>query len=234
MIATVFGLVWRVLMTRGRVLLGVGLGAFVMLAGLGVGLTADDQREAFTALVERAALPFLAPVIAVVFSSAAIGDLAEDGTLVYLWLRPVPRWQVALASWAAAATLAAIVVVVSVFGAALAARADPSTIAAVVVASLLAVITYSALAFVLGMRTRRALLWGLAYALVWEGAVAQAAAGLATVSVRRYTVSAFYALADLPPSAFSVGLVPAIVVLTLTTAAALALSPRVLGAMDVA
>ena len=36
-------------------------------------------------------LSLLIPVVALVFASAALGYLAEDGTLVYLWLRPLAR-----------------------------------------------------------------------------------------------------------------------------------------------
>ena len=32
------------------------------------------------------------PIVALVFATAAFGDLKEDSTLVYLWLRPMDRW----------------------------------------------------------------------------------------------------------------------------------------------
>ena len=37
-------------------------------------------------LVDAYGLSLLVPVVAVLFATAALGDLAEDGTLVYLWL----------------------------------------------------------------------------------------------------------------------------------------------------
>ena len=40
------------------------------------------------------------------------GDLAEDGTLVYLWLRPYPRWQLAVPPSAASMTVVVPVAVV--------------------------------------------------------------------------------------------------------------------------
>ena len=44
-------------------------------------------------------------MVSLVFASAALGDVAEDGTLVYLWLRPYPRWQLAVAAFAASVTV---------------------------------------------------------------------------------------------------------------------------------
>ena len=30
---------------------------------------------------------------------AALGDMREDGTLVYLWLRPMDRWAIVVGAW---------------------------------------------------------------------------------------------------------------------------------------
>ena len=74
-------------------------------------LQLGQPADAAWTLVDAYGLSLLIPVVALVFASAALGDLAEDGTLVYLWLRPLPRWQLALAAFAASVTVAVPVAV---------------------------------------------------------------------------------------------------------------------------
>ena len=50
--------------------------------------------------------------VSLVFGTAALGDLVDDGTLVYLWTRPQRRTSLALGAWSAALTYAVPLVVV--------------------------------------------------------------------------------------------------------------------------
>jgi ABC-2 type transport system permease protein len=56
----------------------------------------------------------------------------------------------------------------------------------VAVAAVLGVVAYTGLFTALGLRFRRALLWGLAYLLLWENFIANAGAGTARLSVLSY------------------------------------------------
>ena len=49
-------------------------------------------------LVNDYGFTVLVPVVALVFSSSTLGDLVDDRTLVYIWLRPVNRLTVAAAA----------------------------------------------------------------------------------------------------------------------------------------
>ena len=55
--------------------------------------------------------------------------------------------------------------------------------------AIVAVVAYCGLFTWLGLRVRRALPWGLAYILIWEGFVAAAGAGASRVALRAYTRS---------------------------------------------
>ena len=46
------------------------------------------------------------PIVALVFGSSVLGETREDGTLVYLWLRPMNRAPIVAGAAAAAATAA--------------------------------------------------------------------------------------------------------------------------------
>jgi ABC-2 type transport system permease protein len=179
---------WRVLLgsiaTRVRVaalgllgLVAVGLGLLVHLSN------SANRPDASWSLVDAYGLSLLIPVVALMFASAALGDLAEDGTLVYLWLRPVPRWKLAVAAFGATMTASVLIAVVPLVIAAAITGGGARVVAAAASGSLLATVSYSAVFCGLGLRVRRAVAWGLAYLLIWEGAVARVSHGAARVSL---------------------------------------------------
>jgi ABC-2 type transport system permease protein len=180
--------VWRVIVrsiaTRVRVA-GLGLlGLAAVALGLAVhGAQPADRPDAAWTLVDSYGLSLLIPVVALVFASASFGDLAEDGTLVYLWLRPLPRWRLALAAFAAAVTVVVpIAVLPLVIGAALSGQ-GARLVGAAAAGGLVATVAYSAVFCGLGLRVRRALAWGLAFLLIWEQAVARVSHGAARASL---------------------------------------------------
>jgi ABC-2 type transport system permease protein len=199
-----FVTVWRVLLgsvaTKGRVM-GMGvLGLLAVALGGAVHLANPfNQDRAAWALVDSYGLSLLVPVVALVFASAVLGDLAEDGTLVYLWLRPLPRWQLAVGAVAATVTVVIPVAVIPlVVGAALSGDGG-RLVAGAAVGGLLATLAYSAVFCGLGLRVRRALVWGVAYLLIWEQAVARVSHGAARVSLFISTRSVAARVAGHPP-----------------------------------
>lgn len=185
--AEIARIILRQLVTRSRLISLGALGA--LLAGLGAASrAADDEVQAATELIAGLGLSVVAPVATLVVASAALGDLRDDKTLVYLWLRPISR--IAIAAGAALASLALalpVVVIPITASAALSGVSDLYTAAPL--AGAMAVIAYTGLFVALGMRVPRPFIWGLAYILVWEGFIALAADGSARLSIRSYTWS---------------------------------------------
>lgn len=196
--------VWRVLVrtiaTRPRVLGLSLLGLGAVVVGLAIRLAnPTDKAGAAWSLVDGYGLSLLIPVVALVFASAALGDPAEDGTLVYLWLRPLARWRLGAAAFAASVSVVAPVAVAPlVVGAALT-GAGWRIVAAAAAGGLLATVAYSAVFCGLGLRVRRALAWGLAYLLIWEQAVARVSHGAARASLFINTRSLAAHIAQHPP-----------------------------------
>ena len=56
--------------------------------------------------------------MALVFGGRSIGDLRDDKTLVYLWLRPMDRWPIVVGAALAALTLAAPITLIPLVAAA--------------------------------------------------------------------------------------------------------------------
>lgn len=227
---TLTSVVRRMLLSRSRVAIAVVLGLLLGLAAvaLRVGGNGRDVANLLTNGVFLLAVPLVALVVAV----AALGEPRDDGTLVYLWLKPMPRWQVAvgscLATWLAVVPLTlGIGLVVAIGGA----RTD--LILAVVVTTVLASLAYGTVFVALGLRTTRSLIAGLMFVLLWEGFFASLSSGVATFTLRRWTTGLFSNLADVRAPLAPVTTTKAVIVLVAVTVAGLLLTTRWLTTRDV-
>jgi ABC-type transport system involved in multi-copper enzyme maturation permease subunit len=163
--------------------------ALLPAAAIAGGSGAEGSQIAID-LDRQLVLPLLVPVVALVFSVAAGGDELRDGTIVNLVTKPYPRDLVLAAKYLA--TVGAVLVVLvpmQVLAHVLAARGlgSATVLWASLLATLIGTLTWSALGLLLGLLISRALLIGLAWTLLWEGAVAGVAPGAAAVSVRGWT-----------------------------------------------
>jgi ABC-2 type transport system permease protein len=190
MIATIYRVTLKTQARKGRMAALMLLGAVGVLVGLALGLSdVREPLEAATNMINAFGLSLYAPVVTLVFASAALGDPAEDGTLVYFWLRPVPRWQIVAGTYLATLTIALPLVLVSLTLAALFSGVGADLVRGTIVSATLAVLAYGGIFTWLGLRVRRALVWGLAYIVLWEGFVASAGKSASRLAVRAYTRS---------------------------------------------
>ncbi|MCU1453105.1 MAG: hypothetical protein JWN46_1251 [Acidimicrobiales bacterium] len=185
----IYKLLLRNLATRGRIA-GIGaLGVLTMIAAAVVGNAhLIDPLRSGTRFVDGG-LTIFVPVGALVFASAALGDLVDDSTLVYLWLRPLPARVPVLAAFAAAVTICLPLIGVPMVISAVLVDGSPELIAGTAESVGVAVVAYCAVFTMWGIRIRRALPWGLAYILLWEGFVASAGQTASKVALRAYTRS---------------------------------------------
>lgn len=236
-LAALYRLILRSQATRGRLLsLGaiglVGLLLAVVLASSDeIASTSDAQLTA--EFVDGFGLGFLVPITSLVFAAASLGDFREDGSLVYLWLRPVARWKVIAAALAASMTVTLPVVGIPLVVGAAIVSGDAVVVGATVASIVLAIVAYSAIFVAVGLRTNRALLWGLVYVLLWEGFISRAR-GAARLSVSNYTRSVLTHLSDTDLDLASASPVAGVVVPVLVAVAAFAYACRLLRRQDVA
>jgi ABC-2 type transport system permease protein len=172
----------RTQITVARLLGIAALGALSLLLGALAGADADPP-QAVAEVVSAYGLGILVPLATLWLGTSVIGDLVEDRLLVYLWLKPVARWQLptaaVLATFSVVAPLTALPLTVS----ALVAGADEVALPALAAAAL-AALAYTGIFVAAGLWFRRAVWWGLAFVLLWENAVAYSIEGIA-----RFTVS---------------------------------------------
>ena len=183
-----YQVVLRQLASRGRII-GLSLLALIApISGWALG-SADASLDDAVRLVASVGLGLVLPIVSLVFGGAALGDLREDKTLVYLWLRPMDRWPVVVGAAMAAATLAAPITIVSIVAAAVLTGAGNGIVFATLVATVVGLVAYVCVFTLFGVWLKRFIVWGLAYILIWEGFIAQAGAGVARVALRKYTRS---------------------------------------------
>jgi ABC-2 type transport system permease protein len=199
MITRVATLVARTQLTRGRLISLVGLGALAIVLGLAIAVGESNTQISDTLdMTDNYGLRLLAPVVALILGSAALGDFVDDRTLVYMWLRPVPRWEIAAGAALASMGTALPLVVIPVTLAAYLGSADTTVALAAAASATVATLGYTGVFLAIGFKVRRALVWGIAYILIWENFLARSVSFCAKLSVSIYARSLLEHIADGP------------------------------------
>ncbi len=174
--------------TRGRVLAMLAVGAIGIVIGVFLDRAETISADGRVAFLADFGLTVFVPLVVVVFATATIGNLVEEKTLVYFWLRPVGRWQIALAGFVSSllVLLPLVLIPMGILGAIV---GDSNDLTGLLVASAVGVFAYGSIFTFLGLLTQRALVWGLVYVLVWEGFVAGLSRTAGWLAIRTHTTS---------------------------------------------
>ncbi|GHJ14729.1 MULTISPECIES: ABC transporter permease [unclassified Micromonospora] len=136
-------------------------------------------------------LAVVLPVVALIVGTGVLGAEIDDGTVVHILTKPLPRWQIVLPKLAVAAGVSAVTVAVPLYVAGV--LADSVRLGlALVAASVAGALAYSALFLALSLVSRRPVLLGLVYVLIWEGLLGRFVDGTKVLSVQQWVI----ALAD--------------------------------------
>jgi ABC-2 type transport system permease protein len=195
----------RGLLGRRRAILLVLLAALPVLIALLVRLTGGrpDADRVLDTLVVR----FVMALLALIVGTSVLGSEIEDGTAVYLMVKPIARWRIVLAKAIVAVGLTALLVLPAVILTAtlLGGRGDTTTTMVAFSVACLAGGTAYAVAFLaLSVFTSRAFLIGLAYVLIWEGVLAGLLEGTKFLSIRQASLGIAAALGvDVPGDALA-------------------------------
>ena len=192
-IVEVIRVTMRQLLGRRRTVLLALLAFLPVLMAVVTRMFDEVEVQTFTdGIFEPLSMVIVLPLAAVLFGTGAFGAEIDEGTAVYLLSKPISRWSLVLAKTLAAAILTLALAVGSVLVAALvdAATAPRGVTAteAYVAATVAGALCYVALFVALSIFTRRALVIGIGYTLIWEGALSSLLAGIANLSVRQYAL----------------------------------------------
>lgn len=193
MIGFLLGLTFRQQVFRKSTLLLIGLAALPVLVAVLFRLAnSDDSPATWTAKVLYRGLIITAvlPLTALMFGTSVIGDEMEDGTAVYLLTKPIPRWEILLPKLIAPWLLTSAILLASTVLSGLVAidRGGLDVVYGTALAMLLGAAVYTTLFVMLSVVSTHALIIGLIYVFIWEGAVAGIFEGVRYLSVRHYTI----------------------------------------------
>jgi ABC-2 type transport system permease protein len=215
------GVTLRALLGRRRTLLMLLLVALPVLIGLLVRLS--DRSIDIDRILDAMLVRTVLPLVALVLGTAALGAELEDGTAVYLIIKPVPRWRIVGAKMVVAAGLTVALVVPSALLSGVLAGGFGSDELATTFGYAVAVAAggsaYACVFVGLSAFTSRALVLGLGYTLIWEGVLAGLLEGTRFLSIRQATLGIARGLSDRATDAtLDFGLSAAIVVVAVAAA----------------
>ena len=212
-----FHILIKQIVTPGKLIVLGFLGWFTVFAGWAVGHYNPSSHDGLmldqgARLATFLGLFFFIPVVSLTFASAAFGDLQEDGSLVYLWLRPMSRFSVVMGAYLAVCTIVLLLAIIPMATIGwLGAGFRSGSIDFLWMGTLLAVVsvsTYVSLFILFGLLTKRAIMWGIVYMLFWEGLATGYGSWAITsvLSLPSYTSSFFNHLVNSRFSRFDVAL----------------------------
>jgi len=178
-----------------------------LFAGVAI-VNGDVSPDGQAIIVGRLLVTTVAPLVALVLAVTAIGDERESGTIVYLATARISRLRIVAEKTIAAAICAAILllpalITIVVLGDHL--GIGTTNILRGVLGTLLVATVYAAVFVTVGLLLKRALVAGIIYILVWEGAIATVAPSAERFSMtawgRAITDGGIYGLqSDLQPT----------------------------------
>jgi ABC-2 type transport system permease protein len=216
---TIAYITFRGMLGRRRSLLLFALPAVLLLLSIGLRLTGNSDLDTATALLTQFGLGALLPLMALLAGTGVISPEIDDGQIMYLMTKPIPRPLISSTKYLVAVVLVIGFGVVPIFVSALIMNGMTAGLATgFALGSLVGGIAYCALFISIAVLSRFAVTIGLIYALVWENLLARYAAGAKTLSIRQWAIS----VTDLTTNATAVTsdvhtstAIPLLVVLTL-------------------
>jgi ABC-2 type transport system permease protein len=188
-------------------------------------------------LMTNFGLGTLVPVMCLLIGTGVIAQEIEDGSIVYLLAKPLPRRVIALSKLAVGLGAALVFTVASVvIGTMISGDQEWRISIALGASTALASLVYTAVFFAISILSRNPVIVGLIYALLWEGVLAGYIPGVKMVSVRQWALAPAEDLLAAHPAwnvTSDVGLVPAYVLLAITFVTAVYLAIQRLKTLSV-
>jgi ABC-2 type transport system permease protein len=174
------------------------------------------------------------PLTALIIGTSVLGAEVDEGSIVHLLASPVPRSVVIWSKYVVAAMLTSAFVAVPELLAGLIATGGLTKLTVGLLAGALAgSVMYNAVFVMISVLTTRAIAYGLAYVVVWEGLVGNFVSGARLLSVGQYSLGVANGIAhDGTALNASQGLGTSVVMGAIVTVAALVIAVRALSAFS--
>jgi ABC-2 type transport system permease protein len=189
--STVAWITARGLFGRRRFLLLLPLPALVIALAVIARSFGVNSAHWGPAVLQGLGVVVVLPVVALIVGAGVLGSEIDDGTIVHILSKPIPRWRIVLSKLAVAVGVTALTVGVPLYAAGVLAESVRLGLA-LAAAGAAGALAYSAIFLALSLVTRRPVLLGLVYILLWEGLLSGLVQGTRVLSIQQYVV----ALAD--------------------------------------
>ncbi|NUT33342.1 MAG: ABC transporter permease subunit [Hamadaea sp.] len=185
---TIASITLRGLFGRRRFLLLLPLPALLVgLAFLADSLGAPAHDWAGP-IIQGLGITVVLPVMALIVGTGVLGSEIDDGTIVHILTKPLPRREIILAKLVVAAGVTTVVAGVPLFFVGLIAGSAKLG-AGLLLGAALGALAYSAIFLAMSLLTRRPVLVGLAYVLLWEGLLGGLLKGTRLLSVQQHVLA---------------------------------------------
>ncbi|MEU5417656.1 ABC transporter permease [Streptomyces sp. NPDC020799] len=218
---TVARLTYRGLLGRRRAFILFALPALLIVISAVIRVLTGADDDTATNVLGGFALATMVPLIGVIAGTGAIGPEIDDGSVIYLLSKPVPRHTVILTKLTVAIGVTVAFSAVPTLIAGFVLNGNSQQIAvAYAAAAAVASVAYSAIFLLLGTVTRHAVVAGLVYALVWESLFGSLIPGARTLSVQQWALALAQKIGAEGAISSDVGLPLAVTLLIVVTVAA--------------
>ena len=203
--ATIAKITARGLFGRKRVFLLIPLPVLLIGVATLARLSPARPDEWGPAVIVGLGFAAVLPVIALVVGTGVLGSEIDDGTLTHVLAKPLPRSEIVLTKLAVSAGITTAVAGLPLFVVGLLAGSAPVAFA-LVAAAAIGSVAYSALFLAMSLLSRRPVLVGLVYVVLWEGVLGNLLTGSRQLSIEQYviTIADWLAPSDLLDGAVSV------------------------------
>ena len=143
----------------GRIVALLLLSLTATIAGFAVGTADSATVDQAAAVIANLGFAVVLPVVCLVFAGGSIGDMRDDKTLVYLWLRPMNRWPIVVGAALAALTMATPIVLPAIVVAAGLTGVGNGLTGATLIAAMVGLVSYASVFTMLGVWLKRHIVW---------------------------------------------------------------------------
>jgi ABC-2 type transport system permease protein len=162
-------------------LLLVALAVFARATGINTGDWAQP-------VVNGLGFAVLLPVIALIVGTGVLGSEIDDGTIVHILTKPLSRAEIVWAKFLVASGVTALTAAIPLYVVGVLIESVRFGLGLAAAAAIGAVV-YSAVFLLLSLLSRRPVLVGLLYVLIWEGLLGNLVSGTRVLSVEQYTLT---------------------------------------------
>jgi ABC-2 type transport system permease protein len=233
--ATIAYITFRGMLGSRRTLLLLILPVILLLLAVGLTATGYNDLTASTAVLQRFALGALLPLLALIAGTGVIGPEIDDGQIMYVLTKPIPRPVVTTTKLLVAIALVIVFAVVPTLIAGIIMQGVTAQLSiAFTIGVLVGGIAYSAVFVALAVVSRFAVTIGLLYALVWETLLGNYAPGARKLSILQWSTSITDALTSATSVTSEVSLGVAVVLLIIVTGGGAVLAATKLRTLSIA